>query len=141
MVENNSLDVQVTSSTQVFPESSQGAPTTVALSIIDSTVLNFARCAGIWYFDPPSSPESTISISNLRESLSKTLNSYPQLSGRVSFVTSRPNSGHTNRYRQMLEFPSSSPHLLKQSQTSPHSGNHLSRHGTDLSFRQTNFSL
>lgn len=98
MAENNSLDIQGTTSTHVFPELSQGTSKTVALSIIDSTVLNLARCAGIWYFDPPSSPETALSVSHLREPLSTTLNSYPQLSGRVSFVTPRPNSGHTNRY-------------------------------------------
>ena len=101
MFDNNSLNVHVTSSSNVFPSSSQGDATTVPLSIIDSTVSGFARCAGIWYYDPSSSPERSLSISHLRNALSKTLNSYPQLCGRVQFAKLQPHNGHTNRYRRV----------------------------------------
>ena len=101
MFENNSLDVQVTSSINVFPESNPGPPTTVSLSIIDSTVSDFSRCAGIWYYDPPSSTDAYLSTSRLQDALSKTLNSYPQLCGRVHFAKAQPNAGHTNRYRRV----------------------------------------
>jgi hypothetical protein len=101
MFENNTLDVQVASSINISPELRQGTPTTVPLSIIDSTVSGFARCAGIWYYDPPSSSDAVILVSHLRGSLSKTLNAYPQLCGRVHFATPKPNAGHTNRYRRV----------------------------------------
>jgi hypothetical protein len=100
MFENNSLEVQVTSTCNVFSESTQGHTNTVPLSIIDSTVSGFARCAGIWYYDPPSSPKESLSASHLRDALSKTLNYYPQLCGKVYFAKSQPNNGHTNRYRR-----------------------------------------
>lgn len=101
MVENNSFDVQVTSSSHIFPESNQGPPITVALSIIDSTVSGFARCAGIWYYGPPSSSGTSISTSHLRDALSKTLSSYPQFCGRVHFAEPQHNGGHMNRYRRV----------------------------------------
>ena len=101
MFENNSLNVHVTSSSTVFPESRQRSSTTVALSIIDSTVSDFARCAGIWYYDPPSCPKASLSTSHLQDALSKTLNSYPQLCGKVHYAKAQPNSGCTNRYRRV----------------------------------------
>ena len=101
MFENNSLDVQVVSSINIFPKSTHRTPTTVPLSIIDSTVSGFARCAGIWYYDPPSSLEVILLVSQLRESLSNTLNAYPQLCGHVSLATSKTNGGHTDRYRRV----------------------------------------
>ncbi|KAG0652360.1 bahd hydroxycinnamoyl transferase HCT1 [Hyphodiscus hymeniophilus] len=101
MFENNSLDVRVTSSSNVFPSIRQGSTTTVPLSIIDSTVSGFAPCAGIWYYDPPSSPEPFLSTSHMRNALSKTLTSYPQLCGRIRFAKTQSKTGHTNRYRRV----------------------------------------
>lgn len=101
MANNNSLDVQETSRSIIFPDSREGTPTTVPLSIIDSTVSGFARCAGIWYYDPPPSPDSAISISRLRESLSKTLTAYPHLCGMVHYAAPKSKAGHTNRYRRV----------------------------------------
>lgn len=101
MFQNNSLDVHVTSSGKVFPESSQGSSTTVPLSIIDSTVSGFARCAGIWYYEPPAHSDASLSTSHLRDALSKTLKSYPQLCGRVCYAKQQPNNGHTNRYHRV----------------------------------------
>ena len=99
--DNSSLDVQVTSSIHVFPESRQGTPQTVPLSILDSIVSYWARCAGIWYYDPPSNPSSALPSTHLQESLSKTLNAYPQWCGRLSYSKGKPNGGHTNRYRRV----------------------------------------
>ncbi|KAH6674433.1 transferase family-domain-containing protein [Halenospora varia] len=93
------LNVEVTSSTTVFPESN-GELKTVPLSIIDSTVVHFSRCAAIWYFDPPKESEFALSRQLLQNALSKTLNSYPQLSGRLTYSPHCTNQGHTNRYRR-----------------------------------------
>ena len=98
---DNSFDVQVTSCNNVFPESRQVLSTTVPLSILDSTVSNFARCAGIWYYNPPTDPKKALSATRLQEALSKTLNSYPQLCGRVHYAKAQPNMGHANRYRRI----------------------------------------
>ena len=96
-----SLEVQVTSTVQVFPDSRSGEPTTIPLSIVDSTVSYFARTAGIWFYDPPSSPESSLSSSHLRTALSKTLNSYRPWCGRLSYVVPQKNGGYTKRYRRV----------------------------------------
>ncbi|TVY14557.1 Hydroxycinnamoyltransferase 2 [Lachnellula arida] len=101
MVENSTLDVQVTSSTTIFPESKQGSPSTIPLSIIDCTVSYFARCAAIWFYDPPSSPKAALSSSHLQTALSKTLNAYPQWCGRLSYTTHKAKAGHNERYRRV----------------------------------------
>jgi hypothetical protein len=102
MVESTpSLEVQVTSTTQVFPDTPSGPATTTPLSIIDSTVSYYSRTAGIWFYDPPSSPESEISSSILQTALSKTLNSYRPWCGRLSYVVPQVNGGHTKRYRRV----------------------------------------
>jgi len=95
------LEVQVTASTQIFPDPSPEEPITAPLSIVDCTVSYFARCAGIWLYDPPASPESTLSIPHLQVALSKTLNSYRPWTGRLSYVVPKQNEGHTKRYRRV----------------------------------------
>jgi hypothetical protein len=102
MVETNiSLNVQETSTTLVFPDLKAGEPTTIPLSIIDSTISYFARTAGIWFYDPPENPESTLSPSLLQTALSHTLNSYRPWCGRLSYVAPQLNGGHTKRYRRV----------------------------------------
>lgn len=102
MVESNqSLEVQVLSTAHIFPDSRSGVPTTVPLSIVDSTVSYFSRAAGIWFYDPPSAPESALSTSVLQAALSKTLNSYRPWCGRLSYVTPQANAGHTKRYHRV----------------------------------------
>lgn len=102
MVEGGtSLEVQVTSTAQIFPDSTSGEPTTVSLSIVDSTISYFARTAGIWFYDPPSLPDSALSASRLQTALSKTLDSYRPWCGRLSYVEPQVNAGHTKRYRRV----------------------------------------
>jgi hypothetical protein len=95
------LNVQVVSSMSIFPELTQGGPITVPLSIADATSAMFSRCAGIFFYDPPCSPEKALTAEHLRISLSKTLNYYSPWCGRLSFATPHPNSGHTNRYHRI----------------------------------------
>jgi hypothetical protein len=97
MFTNNSFDVQVMSSTNIFPESTQGVGIFVPLSIFDNASAGFARCAAAWFYDPPSSPASALSASHLQVSLSKTLNNY----GRLSYATPKPNGSHNNRYQRI----------------------------------------
>jgi hypothetical protein len=98
---NPSLEVQVDSTAQIFPDSRSGDPTTVPLSIVDSTVSYFARTAGVWFYDPPSAPESALSASVLQTALSKTLDSYRPWCGRLSYVVPQVNAGHTKRYHRV----------------------------------------
>lgn len=80
------LAVEITSSTQIFPEIVQNDPTTVPLSIIDNTVSYFSRCAATWFYDPPEAPGSHPRIPILQQSLSKSLNSYRPWCGRLSYA-------------------------------------------------------
>ena len=101
MFTNNSFDVQVTSSTNIFPESTQGGGIFVPLSIFDNASAGFARCAAAWFYDPPSSPASVLSASHLQISLSKTLNYYRQWCGCLSYATPKPNGSHNHRYQRI----------------------------------------
>lgn len=98
---NPSLEVQVNSTTQVFPETSSKTTTTVPLSIIDSTVSYFARTAGVWFYDRPSNSQAEILSSLLQTALSKTLDSYRPWCGRLSYAVPQVNGGHTKRYRRV----------------------------------------
>ncbi|KAE9378356.1 hypothetical protein N431DRAFT_435484 [Stipitochalara longipes BDJ] len=101
MFTTNSFDVQVTSIINIFPESTQRDPTTTPLSIFDNASAGFARCAAVWFYDPPSSLESALSASNLQSSLSKTLNFYRQWCGRLSYATPKANGSHNERYQRI----------------------------------------
>ncbi|KAG4436303.1 hypothetical protein IFR05_008197 [Cadophora sp. M221] len=81
------LDVQVQSTSTIFPSTPLNKPTTTALSILDNTSANFARCAAIWYF-PPSISTLTLNSNDLQVSLSHTLNSYRPWCGRLSYASS-----------------------------------------------------
>ena len=98
---NSSFDVQVTSSTNVFPELKHGESTSVPLSIIDNAVAGFAKCSAVWFYDPPSNSSLALSSSRLQESLSKTLNCYPQWCGRLSYATPDPKKDHSHRYQRI----------------------------------------
>lgn len=95
------LEVEIISSSQIFPEFKEDILTITPLSIIDSTVSYFARCAGIWFYDSPSNGRPALSANDLKHSLSKTLNSYRPWCGRLSYVIPIPNGGHTKRYRRV----------------------------------------
>jgi hypothetical protein len=97
----NSFDVEVTSSTKVFPESPRINPITVPLSIFDNACAGFARCAAIWFYDPPSSPVPTLSASHLQSSLSKTLKYYSQWCGRLSYAKPKSGGSHNDRYQRI----------------------------------------
>ena len=97
----DTLDIHVTSSFQVFPESRSQDTIITPLSIVDSTVSYFARCAGIWFYNPPADPRTTLSVSELEASLSKTLNSYRPWCGRLSYASGKGNADHTSRYRRV----------------------------------------
>lgn len=101
MPESTSFDVSVIDTTTIFPESKKNYPKTIPLSIIDCTVSFYASAAFIWFYDPPTDPESALSSSHLQVALSKTLHAYPQWCGRLSYTTYKANSGHNKRYRRV----------------------------------------
>ncbi|KAH8820850.1 transferase family-domain-containing protein [Xylogone sp. PMI_703] len=91
-------------SARIFPKTRQYNSTTVPLSIIDATVVNFARCAAVWFYDAPLSKQSgSPTIAHYQTSLQKTLNSYPQWCGRLHWSLSSPTGpqDHTERYRRV----------------------------------------
>ncbi|KAH6713266.1 hypothetical protein BKA61DRAFT_72502 [Leptodontidium sp. MPI-SDFR-AT-0119] len=98
----STLDIQVQSTSTIFPSMPLNNPTTTALSILDNTSANFARCAAIWYFPPPTSA-SPLAPNDLATSLSHTLNSYRPWCGRLSY-TSSPFTTHgpqSTRYQRI----------------------------------------
>lgn len=98
---NPTFEVKVTSTTSIFPSLPQGPETTTPLSIVDSTVARFGRCAAIWYFNV-STNSSPVTSAHFQASLSNTLNSYQHLSGRLSWSHPSGNStGYTSRYRRV----------------------------------------
>jgi hypothetical protein len=102
MSQKNSFEVQVTPFINIFPESNQGDPIIVPLSIIDDASAGFARCAAVWFYDPPSSSAPELSSTHLQASLSKTLNYYPQWCGVLSYATPKSNGGHNGRYQRIM---------------------------------------
>lgn len=93
----------VTSSTLLFPEQTHGGPTTVPLSIIDATVAHFARCAAVWFYESPLNESDNPTTTQYRDSLCKTLTSYPHWTGRLHWPLSlsKGNKDHTNRYHRV----------------------------------------
>jgi len=96
----SSFDVQVTSTINIFPESTQ-SPISTPLSIFDNASAGFARCAAVWFYDPPLSSKVAVSASHLQASLSKTLNYYQQWCGRLSYAKPKSNGTHNERYQQI----------------------------------------
>lgn len=101
--DDSPLSVEVTSTIQLFPDPAlehQDA-ITIPLSIVDNTVSYYARCAAVWFYDPPSSPDQAILVSHLQTALQKTLNSYRHFCGHLFYAVVQPNEGHTKRYRRV----------------------------------------
>lgn len=95
------LNVQVDSLSNVFPETrllEQGLKS-IPLSIIDNNVADYARCAAVWFYS--SSKSDVFTNSHLRCSLSKTLNSYPQWCGRLSYAVPKADGTHNERYQRL----------------------------------------
>ena len=85
--------VTVQSRKRVFPDSHKRLlqPKVECLSIIDATVLHFAKTACIWFYDGSIEPNRLIS------SLRRTLNAYPQWAGQLRFAEYNPDAGHNHR--------------------------------------------
>jgi hypothetical protein len=104
----SSLDIQVDSSTRIFPEARFTQEKTVPLSILDATVARFAATAAAWLYDRSTNTDA-LSTERLKVSLEKTLNYYPQWTGTLHFAPYNAEGGHTERFgRLMLSYGSTS---------------------------------
>ncbi|KAK0451100.1 transferase [Armillaria borealis] len=74
------VDIFNDSTSREFPRSVSSGERTVPLSIIDSTVGNFSPCEAVWFYDTSPSLPST---EDLKSTLRKTLDFYPQWCGRL----------------------------------------------------------
>ncbi|KAJ7042989.1 transferase family-domain-containing protein [Mycena alexandri] len=94
--------ITVANSTRVFPDQ-KAASHLVALSILDASVGNFAATAAVWAFDPPSSDQGSFALapSQLKISLVKTLNAYPQWAGQLRYTKYVAGGNHTSRSRRL----------------------------------------
>ncbi|KAJ7067153.1 transferase family-domain-containing protein [Mycena amicta] len=77
----------VETASRLFPDI-PGPPRSVALSILDSSVGNFAPTAAIWVYGPSQQDNRALDVAKLRVSLVKTLNVYPQWAGQVVYGAS-----------------------------------------------------
>ena len=91
---------QTLSSERLHPRQASSHPPVIPLSIIDSSVVNFACAAGLWMYT--SSPD----IDLLRESLIKTLErGYSQWCGQLRFAPYSEHTSvqyHTHRYGRVI---------------------------------------
>lgn len=102
--EPNPISVSIISQTRIFPEQRAIERTTVPLSILDSSVVRFATAAAVWYYDASNCEQSTDIFlpGQLRLSLERTLNWYPQWAGQLHWAVHKPNSNHTRRVGRLL---------------------------------------
>jgi hypothetical protein len=98
---STSLDVQVTSTINVFPSKRHNKPISTPLSIFDNVSANFARCAAVWFYDNSDDTRAGFVTSHLHRSLSLTLDYYPQWCGRLSYTPTKAKGGHNCRYQRI----------------------------------------
>ena len=98
------MGILIRSRSRILPECHfiSAQPKVTSLSIIDATVLNFARSACVWFYDDP------LDIDLLTISLRKTLNAYPQWAGQLRLAEYDRNAGHGHRQGR-LELSYGSP--------------------------------
>lgn len=88
--EQASLTCSALSAKRVFPATPlpPNSATVTPLSIIDATVVRFAICAAVWFYDasPVSQDPNTLS-SNLEASLRQTLDDYRHVAGSLRWAT------------------------------------------------------
>ncbi|KAF7352260.1 hypothetical protein MVEN_01189700 [Mycena venus] len=90
-----------TSAIRVFPDV-PSPPRTVALSILDASVGNFGAAAAAWVYDAPTEQQKpALDTAQLRLSLVKTLNAYPQWAGQLQYTTYIHGGNHTSRSRRL----------------------------------------
>ncbi|CAF0919135.1 unnamed protein product [Didymodactylos carnosus] len=88
---------------RVFPEShlkDSSAAQYVPLSILDSTVGNFAPTCATWIYDPPNA-KHTLSTQQLLLALQRTLNAYPHWAGQLQLVHYNATGDHTQRFGRL----------------------------------------
>ncbi|KAG2177432.1 hypothetical protein INT44_007943 [Umbelopsis vinacea] len=97
-------DIQVISTTRIFPEFNVNTPRSVPLSIIDATVAEFAPTAGTWIYDQPQTEQGkrALYVDQLILSLKKTLDAYPQWTGQLKWAPYHPDGDHTERFGRLV---------------------------------------
>ncbi|KAE8373326.1 transferase family-domain-containing protein [Aspergillus bertholletiae] len=91
------------SPTRLFPLSRSHEPASVALSILDATVVRFAPTGAIWLFEDFAADENTL-LRHLQASLIQTLDRFPQWAGQLQWAPFQPGRTH----RPMIAFNTAS---------------------------------
>lgn len=77
------VDIRVTKTERVFPQTPTEHRQAVPLSLLDATTANFGLTNAIWLFEPPNKKDVLDVAEHLRQTLTTALTSYPQWTGQL----------------------------------------------------------
>ncbi|KDN72237.1 putative transferase [Colletotrichum sublineola] len=80
------VEIKVTRTERVFPQTLPRHEQAIPLSLLDSTLTNFAHTNAVWLFEPLARKEAPDLDEHLRQTLGTTLNSYPQWAGQLKSI-------------------------------------------------------
>ncbi|KAL6153855.1 hypothetical protein ACJQWK_02047 [Exserohilum turcicum] len=80
------VNIKVTMTERVFPQSSTQNEQAIPLSLLDATTANFALTNAIWLFEPLNEKDVVNVAVHLRQTLSTALASYPQWAGQLKSI-------------------------------------------------------
>ncbi|KZL81257.1 transferase family protein [Colletotrichum incanum] len=80
------VEIKVTKTERVFPKTVPRHEQAIPLSLLDSTLTNFAHTNAVWLFEPLTREEVLDLDEHLRHTLGTTLSSYPQWVGQLKSI-------------------------------------------------------
>ncbi|KAI8281167.1 hypothetical protein K4K60_004401 [Colletotrichum sp. SAR11_57] len=80
------VEINVTKTERVFPQSTAQHEQAIPLSLLDATTANFALTNAIWLFEPLKSKDVSEVAEHLRQTLGTALNSYLQWAGQLKSI-------------------------------------------------------
>ncbi|KAF2625641.1 transferase [Macroventuria anomochaeta] len=81
------VDIKVTTTERVFPQTPTQHEQAVPLSLLDATTAKFALTNAVWLFEPLNEKDVLDVAEHLRQTLSTALTSYPQWAGQLKSIT------------------------------------------------------
>ena len=95
------MDIEITSFTRIFPTTKVERAESVPLSIIE-TFATHSTAEGVWFYHRPAGTSEFQLLDRLQESFRRTIDVFPQYSGRlVMNKECKPQGGHTERFARL----------------------------------------